>query len=369
MDLPVSVVTLAKQVWKEFGEDNIARLGAAFAYYTFTAFFPLMLVLVALVGVGASLGFETAESAQEAVVNAVTSNLPAAGPLLENSFQETEQNAGSIGFWGIVLGLWTASSIFAQLEESFNIIYDVAPRERSFLQKLKGRAQAATIVIAIAALMIGSFVFSAVIATVQGAVEALPGGEVGAWLLNIAISLTLSAVVFAALFKFLPDKPVTWKAAFIGGAFTSVTWQIGREVLTWYLGTRENPEAGAVIGAALGFLLLVYYASQILMFGAQVTATYDEMANPDLVAPKTSEDSALRGPGQPSVLESGKTAGRAESDGAVGSGGESAFEKRLARRDTAKKNVTSFGVGFVTGVAALFVGARKLVERVADRVR
>ncbi|HEX8433179.1 MAG TPA: YhjD/YihY/BrkB family envelope integrity protein, partial [Longimicrobium sp.] len=76
--MKVSVVELAKNTWSEFGKDNVGRLGAALAYYTFTSFFPLLLVLISLVGIALSLGFESAEDARTTVLNRVTSSLPAA---------------------------------------------------------------------------------------------------------------------------------------------------------------------------------------------------------------------------------------------------------------------------------------------------
>ncbi|MGH2544917.1 MAG: YihY/virulence factor BrkB family protein, partial [Ardenticatenaceae bacterium] len=236
LSLNVSVSDLAKKTWQEFGEDSVARLGAALAYYTFASFFPLLLVLISLVGIALSFNIGGAEEARATVLDAVSANLPQAQDILAQSFQETEQNSGTLGLVGLLTGLWAASNIFSQLEESFNLIYDVAPRNRSFLEKLKARGQAALIVILIAVLMLGSLIFSTVLTTAQSFVQALPGGGVWAWLLNLLLSLTLTAVIFAALFKYIPDKPVTWKAAIIGGIFTSIAWQIGRELLTWWLG-------------------------------------------------------------------------------------------------------------------------------------
>lgn len=356
MNLKVDIKTLLQQTWKEFGADNIARLGAALAYYTFSSFFPLLLVLISLVGIALSLGVESAEQARTYVMDAVSQNLPAAQEVMAESFQDTEQNSGTLGVVGLLTGLWAASNIFAQLEEAFNIIYDVAPRKRSFLEKLKARGKSALIVVFIALLMIGSLVSSTVIQTADSIVRTLPGGATAAWLMNLGISLALSTLVFALLFKYIPDKPVTWKAAFIGGFFTSIAWQIGRELLTWWLGRdTTSPTAGTVVGAVLAFLALIYYASQILMLGAQLTATWDQLANPDLVRHRTSEDSALRGPGQPPVKEDGETVGRA-SGGGRGGGGK------------VQPRPVSFVFGFLAGALALLVGIKTVLGNLAGRL-
>ncbi len=305
--MDVSITTLAKETWKEYGNDQSARMGAAFAYYTFVSFFPLLLVLIALVGIALSFGFGPAEGARQYVLDTVTQNLPAARDVIAESFSDTESNRGTLGLAGLLTGLWAASNIFAQLEESLNIIFDVAPRKTSFIQKMKNRAIAAGIVVLMAVLMIGSFLFSTVLATADSFVAALPGGPAIASVFHIVLSIALTGAVFAMLFRFIPDKPVSWKAALIGGLFSAVAWQIGRELLTWWLGRDDaSVTAGTVVGSVLAFLALVYYASQILMFGAQLTATYDEIVNPDLVRDYTSIDSPLRGPGRPPVLQSGK---------------------------------------------------------------
>jgi membrane protein len=349
MTLDVPISTLAKETWKEFGKDNITRLGAALAYYTFTSFFPLLLVLISLIGIALSLGLGPAEEARQYVLDMVTRSLPAARDLLAETFRDTEENSGTLGLAGLLTGLWAASNIFAQIEESFNVIYDVVPRDRSFVEKLKARGQAALIVVLIALLMLGSLVFGTVIQTAQSFAQSLPGGVFFGWLLNLLISLTLSSLVFAALFKYIPDKPVTWKAALVGGIFTSLTWQIGRELLTWWLGrSSDSVTAGTVVGSVLAFLVLVYYASQILLFGAQVTATYDQLVNPDLVRHRTAEDSALRGPGRGTVTEEGKEVGSATA-GAAG------------------PSLGSFATGFLAALIALFVGARSLLGKVTHR--
>ncbi len=188
----------------------------------------------------------------------------------------------------------------------------------------------------------------------------LPGGGVWIWVFNLLLSLTLSSVVFGALFKYLPDKPVSWKAAIIGGIFTSITWQVGREVLTWWLGQNQSITAGTVVGSALAFLILVYYASLILLFGAELTSTYDELVNPDLVRPRTADDSALRGPGQPPATESGKPITEV-------SGGSMAKAGATGGAAATRFHITSFGVGFAAGVAALMVGARALLGKLLGR--
>lgn len=287
----VSVVTtILKKTWQMYGENNISRLSAALSYYTFASFFPLLLVLIALVGMVVNLGVGMASDAELYVTETVAKELPAAGAVVEANIQQLKESSGTIGLIGLLAGLWAASNIFAQLQGAFDIIYGVQEREQTWKDQIISRAQALFIVILIALLMITSLVFSTFLNMARSFVATLPGGGYSIWLLNLSLSLGLMAGVFALLFKYIPSKLVTWKAALIGGLFTSITWQIGRELLTWWLGRSAGPTAGTLVGSVLAFLALIYYAAQILMLGAQLTATYDEVVHPELLNDSNVDD-------------------------------------------------------------------------------
>jgi membrane protein len=308
MNRSVSIKDIVVNTFKEYGGDQVGRLAAAFSYFTFVSIFPLLLVLIALVGWAVSAGIGPAIEAQQFVMDSISQNLPAAEGIFADTFDQMQEQAGTIGLVGLLTGLWAASNIFAQLEQSLNIIFDVSPRKVGFVEQMKKRGGAALIVVLLAVLMIGSLVFGAIVGAAGDIARTFPGGAVAAYLLNIGVSLIFTGGIFALLFRYLPDKPVSWKGAFIGGLFTAVAWQFGRELLTWWV-TRPDASvaAGTVVGGVLAFLILVYYAAQILMMGAQLTATYDEMVNPDLVRHRTEVDSPLVGPGRAPVAQSGKT--------------------------------------------------------------
>lgn len=306
--MSVSVLAIGKQTWQSFNRNKGTRLAAALAYYTFASFFPLLLVLISLIGIILSFNIGGAHDASLVVIEMVSKELPAAAPLVKQNFQQTEQNSGIIGLIGLLTGLWAASNIFAQLEDAFVEIYHVPPETRNWKKTLKARGKAASIVLLLALMMVSSLVFSTVLQTADEWVGALPGGGYWVWLLNLGLSLALTALVFAVLFKYLPDKVVTWKAALIGGMFTSLTWQIGRELLTTWLGNGSGPTAGSVVGAVLAFLALIYYAWQILLLGAQLTATYDDLVNPHLVRqawkePSLSADDKKEAPEQNKIAD------------------------------------------------------------------
>lgn len=370
----VSAVTIAKKTWQEYGNNNISRLAAALSYYTFASFFPLLLVLIALVGMIVNLGIAGAPDTENYVTNMVAEQLPAAGGVLDANIQQLKESSGTIGLIGLLTGLWAASNIFAQLQEAFDIIYSVGERKQTWQDILKSRAQAASIVLLIAVLMITSLVFSAFLNTATSLVETLPGGGYWVWLLNLTISLALTAFLFASLFKYVPNKVVTWKAALIGGLFTSITWQIGRELLTWWLGRSAGPTAGTVVGSVLAFLALIYYAAQILMLGAQLTATYDELVHPDLV-PDQNPDEEEAGIQQaqpqanipPVAAPVGITQQMPAHSDPLYNPSWSAPPTPLTPAPAKTSNFATFAAGYLAGLGAFMVGLRALFGKLTTR--
>lgn len=395
----VSVMTtILKKTWQMYGENNISRLGAALSYYTFASFFPLLLVLIALVGLIVNLGVGAAQDAELYVMETVAKELPAAGAVVEANIEQLKESSGTIGLIGLLTGLWAASNIFAQLQEAFDIIYGVKNRQQTWKDQITSRAQAASIVLLIALLMITSLVFSAFLNTARSFVATLPGGGYSIWLLNLSLSLGLTAGVFALLFKYIPNKVVTWKAALIGGLFTSITWQVGRELLTWWLGRSAGPTAGTLVGSVLAFLALIYYAAQILMLGAQLTAIYDEVVNPQLLndsnvdvddPPTTSLDNQptprfdqpsifvdhfgnvpellLLPPSDTSLSDPRLANLNLEALPKSGMGGIRLPSAASTPAEANRSRFATFAAGYIAGLGALFVGLQILFGKLSKR--
>lgn len=273
----MTIITLIKQSMQAFARNNRTRLDAALAYYIFASFFPLSLIFVSLVGVALSYQMGMAEDARQYVIETVSSELPPAMALLEHNMHDMEDNSGVVGIIGLLTGIWAASNIFVLLENAFNVIFDAVPAKMDWKKNVKSRLRAIAIVFLLALLMLASLLFGTFLSVAKSWASFLPGGYFWAWLFNCSLSLILTALLSAALFKYLPRKEVTWQAAFIGGIFSASAWQIGRELLTWWLGNGADMTVSNLIGSVLAFLALIYYASLVLMFGAQLAATYDTL--------------------------------------------------------------------------------------------
>ncbi|HBY94456.1 MAG: YihY/virulence factor BrkB family protein [Ardenticatenaceae bacterium] len=270
---------LLKEAWREYNEDKAQRLGAALAYYAFFSLFPLILLLIALVGYALALGWPAARDAQTYVLNTVERTIPAIGGTLRDRIQAVVAARGALTTVGIVTLLWSASNIFAQLNEAFDIIFDVEPQNHGFFAGLKSRlldrALSVAMVLGVVLLLLAALVLTAVLNALATYTEALPGSELFWTLVNFGVSFALTAGIFAVLFKVLPARYVRWRAALAGGVVTALGWEIGEQVLALYLARSNWTEAYGIVGSVMALLIWIYYTSQILFLSGELTSAYN----------------------------------------------------------------------------------------------
>lgn len=267
-------LSLFKQTFVEFNADKVPRLGAALAYYTIFSMAPLLLISIAIAGLvfgreaaqgeifgqlRGVLGASSAEMVQSMVSNAAK---PKSGTI-----------AAVLGIVTLILG---ASGVFGQLEDALNTIWDVPPKKNAgILGMLKARFLSAAMVFGIGFLLLVSLVIdTAISAAGKYAGHRLPGGEVIWQTLEQLVSLAVVTVLFAAIFRFLPDLRIAWRDVWLGAAFTSVLFVIGKFVLGIYFGKSAVGSSYGAAGALVLVLLWIYYSAQILLFGAELTQVY-----------------------------------------------------------------------------------------------
>ena len=275
-----------KQAAKDWSDDNCLRLGAALAYYTMTSLFPLLLIVVAVVGFFSVS--EAGSQIQNDLINrilAATGNASAApnDPLrlaLEQGITGATEKTARGGVLGTIIGfalaLFAASGVFGELDASFNVIWDV-PKDKQptgIVAFIKTKFLSFTLVLGVAFLLLVSTVLSTVLSTVQ---DNLPLGPL--WtVINFAVQIAVIAFVFALLFKYLPDTEVQWSDVWPGAFFTAVLWVLGQLLLAFYFANVDGSSAYGIIGGVLALLLYIYYSSQILFFGGEVTQAYANLA-------------------------------------------------------------------------------------------
>jgi membrane protein len=266
---------LLKQTASEWMEDDAPTLGAALAYYTVFSLAPLMTIAIAMAGF-----FFGKEAAQGQIFDELRVLLgEEGGKAVEEMVQSANAHptAGVVAtIISVVMLLVGASGVFGQLQASLNTIWGVKPKPgRGLLGIIQDRLLSFGFTLVVGFLLLVSLLLTAGIALVADWVGGLmPGSETIAQMLNILFSLAMIALLFAMIFKFLPDAKIAWRDVWIGAFLTAVLFTIGKFALGIYLGKSGVVSSYGAAGSLIVLLLWVYYSSQILFFGAEFTQVY-----------------------------------------------------------------------------------------------
>ncbi|MCC7368498.1 MAG: YihY family inner membrane protein [Chloroflexi bacterium] len=271
---PKGLLALLKETFNDWSEDKAANLAAALAYYTAFSIAPLLLISIVVAGL-----FFGREAAQGQIFGQLEGLLgPEAAGVIQTSVANSQQSGASTlsAIIGVVTLIWSASSLFAQLQDALNTIWEVKPDPRAgWLAFIKRRFLSMTLVLGIAFVLLVSLVLSAGLAAVGGLLgNVLPGGNVFWQAVNFVISFALVTGLFAAIYKVLPDATINWSDVWIGAAFTAFLFTAGKLVIGLYLGHASIGSTFGAAGSLLVFLVWVYYSAQILFFGAEFTQVY-----------------------------------------------------------------------------------------------
>lgn len=267
-------VNLFRQAFTEFGDDKAQRLGAALAFYTIFSLAPLLLIAIAIAGM--VFGREAAQGQIFGELRGVFGPQAAAG-VQEMVKSAAKPKSGTIAtVVGIVTLLFGAAGVFGQLKEALNTIWNVEPRKTSGIMViLKDRFLSFAMVLGTGFLLLVSLVIDSVVAAAGHFVGSrLPGGEALWQGVQLVVSLGVVTLLFALIFRFLPDVRPAWRDVWLGAAFTAVLFVIGKFALGLYLGKSALGSIYGAAGSLVVLLLWVYYSAQILFFGAELTQVY-----------------------------------------------------------------------------------------------
>jgi membrane protein len=271
---PKAILSLLKETMVACLEHNVPRLGAALAYYTLFAIAPLFVIVLAVAAfafgeqatrrellgqISGLVGKEGGEAIQAVIAAA---HKPKAGVL-----------ATGVAITMLLIG---ATGVFIELQDALNIIWNVSRKQRNgFRRFIKDRVLSFTIVLGIGFLLLVSLVISAVLATLGGFLkDTVPGGTIIWEVINFFISLGVITVLFAMIFKMLPNVSITWRDVSVGALLTAMLFNFGKFLLGFYLGRSGVASAYGAAGALVIVLLWIYYSTQILLFGAMFTHLY-----------------------------------------------------------------------------------------------
>ncbi len=262
---------IAKETAKEWSEDDASRLAASLAFYTLLSLAPLLVILVALAGV--VLGPEAARGRISSELASLMGSQAARG--IEAVLASARSPAGGAisTVVGAVVLLVGASGVFGELQFALNRIWEVKARPgRGIMGEVKDRFFSFTMVLGVAFLLLVSLVISALLSAVgRFFADALPGGELLWQVSNFVVSLAMVTVLFALIFKYVPDVSIRWRDVWLGAAVTALLFTIGKSLLGIYLGKASFRSSYGAAGSLVVLVVWVYYSAQILFLGAEFT--------------------------------------------------------------------------------------------------
>jgi len=269
-------LVLLKQTIQEWLQDKAPQLGAALSYYTVFSLAPLILVLLAIVGV---IFRDDPAGAWDKITQQMSYFLdPSALQVVQSIAQKASEPGKSTiaTIIGIALALFGASGVFGQLQDALNTIWGVKAKPgRGIWGFLRNRFLSFAMVAGICFLLLVSLAFEALLKSFSHYVQSvLPGGIVVALTVYLVFDFAVVVLLFAMIFKFLPDVKIQWRDVWIGAVMTAILFGIGKWLLGFYLGSGTAASAYGAASSLITLLLWVYYSSQILLFGAEFTQVY-----------------------------------------------------------------------------------------------
>jgi membrane protein len=270
-----TLLGLIKDTYSEWSEDKAPRLGAALAYYTVFSLAPLLIIAIGIAG----LVFGK-EAAQGEIIGQVEDTIGApAGKAIQDMLKHSYTSGESI--WATVVGVvvlfFGASGVFVQLQDALNAVWRVTPKPgRGWMETIRERFLSFAAVLGIGFLLLVSLIISAALSALNRFLTpaALPGGVYLWQALNILVSLGFITLLFALMFKVLPDVRIAWRNVWVGALVTAVLFTVGKYLIGLYLGRSSTASAFGAAGSLVVILVGVYYSAQILLFGAEFTRVY-----------------------------------------------------------------------------------------------
>lgn len=271
-----------KSVWRfikdtlvQWFEDEPFQLAASLSYYTLFSLAPLLVIVIAIAGFVFGK-----EAAQNQIVETIQDTIGREGA---QAIQALVQNASSQPKTGLIstaLGLgallFGAAGVFGQLQSSLNTIWGVVPRsDLGIAGFIHQRFMSFTMIMGIGFLLLVSLAVSALLSGVTQVMGAALGGiAFAAHAADILVSFVSITVLFAMMYKILPDARIQWKDVIVGAALTSLLFAVGKFLIGFYLGSSGVTSMYGAAGSIILILLWVYYSSLIFFLGAEFTQTY-----------------------------------------------------------------------------------------------
>ncbi|ELS05235.1 putative membrane protein [Xenococcus sp. PCC 7305] len=268
------IFRLLKEAFREWQQDKVSLLAAALAYYTVFSVTPLLVIAIAIAG--AVFGEDAAKGKIIQQINNLVGEQGAQVIEIGLANANQPQLSSTASLISLVILLIGASGVFAQLQEALNTVWDIKPKsDRGVWQFIRKRLLSFSMVLVIGFLLLVSLVFSAILSGISNLeVNLIPDWIFLLRILDLAISLGMISLLFALIYKYLPDVKIRWQDVWVGAIITALLFTLGKFLIGLYLGKGSLGSAYGAAGSLIIFLAWVFYSAQILLFGAEFTQVY-----------------------------------------------------------------------------------------------
>lgn len=263
-------------------------MAAALAYYTVFSLAPLLIIVIAIAG--AVFGEKAAQGELVRQIQQVVGKN--AAEFIQVAIENTSNFDPDQGIFPTLLNigilLFGATIVFAQLQTSLNKIWEVKPKPGNSIKLfLRKRLLSFSMVLAVAFLLLVSLVVSAVLAIISNYFSDLIPGFAYLWeFINFLISFGLATLLFALVYKVLPDAKIAWQDVGVGAIITAVLFEVGKALLGFYLSQMGVGSTYGAAGSLVVILTWVFYSAQILFLGAEFTKVYAKSYGKKIVPAK-----------------------------------------------------------------------------------
>jgi membrane protein len=260
---------------RQWYELNTFQLGAALAFYGVFAVAPILMIALAIAGM--IFGEEAARGHLAEQLRQVV------GPAVATAIEQTLRSAHTTGSgWlatliGVGVLLVAALGLFSQLQSALNTIWDVRARPgRGIWVEVRGRFWSFLLVLSIGGLLLASLIASTLLSALGRFIDlsGWPGGPYLLLAIHWLVLLSLLTVLFALIYKVLPDVHIDWGDVWVGAGVTALLFAVGSYLIGLYLGWASPASAYGAAGSLVVVLLWIYYSSQVALFGAEFTRAY-----------------------------------------------------------------------------------------------
>lgn len=264
---------LIVQTIYEFADDKAVKMSAALSFYMIFSLSPLLIIVIAVVGFIFGQDAARGELVDQIAGLFGQANAEVIQSVVQNLSTPSSGIVATIISGGIII--FASAGIFVELKESLNIIWGVEPKPAGIWGFLRNRAKSFVMVLFIMLLLFASILATTALSAINGFLEGNLNTYIPGWqYLNYFLSYIIMTVLFATIYKFLPDVIIRWKYIWFGAFITSLLFALGKFLIGLYMTHTSYQSIFGAAGSLVVFMAWIYYSSFIFFFGAEFTQVY-----------------------------------------------------------------------------------------------